>query len=93
MYASRVGNIDLVLLLVESGADLNIAAKYNLSALMLAIINGQSEIVRILIEAGADLTIRGKGAIGFDGKTALILAKERGQERTISLLQLAGAKE
>ena len=94
LYASRVGNIDLVRLLVESGANLNITAKYNLSALMLAVINGHGEVVRILINAGADLNIRGgKGAIGFYGKTALVLAKERGQELVISLLQEAGATE
>lgn len=94
MYASRVGNIDLVRLLVESGADLNTAAKHNLSALMLAVINGHAEVVRILIESGADLTIRGgKGAIGFYDKTAMVLARERGQEMVINLLQEAGATE
>ena len=94
MYGSRVGNIDLVRLLVESGADLDITAKYNLSALMLAVINGHADVARFLIEAGADLTIRGgNGAIGFCGKTALVLAKERGQELVINLLQEAGATE
>ena len=72
----------------------NLLAKYNLSALMLAVINGHAEVVRILIESGADLTIRGgKGAIGFYDKTALVLAKERGQELVINLLQEAGATE
>ena len=94
MYAARVGNTSLAHFLVGSGADLNTVAKYNLSALMLAIINGHAEVARILIEAGADLTIQGsEGAIAFYRKTALALAKERGQERIITLLQNAGVTE
>ena len=56
--------------------------RFNLSALMLAVINGRDAIVGVLADAGADRTIRGTGAPGFAGKTALDIALEA--ERVIA---------
>ncbi len=64
--------------LVALGADLNVTAKFNLSALMLAVIAGHVEIARLLARAGADLRLAGAGAPGFAGKTACDLAVARG---------------
>lgn len=83
----------MVRLLVERGAALNTTAKYHLTALMLAIINGHTEIARILIHAGADGSIRGTGAPGFYHKTALALAEERGQGEVVAWLKAAGVTE
>jgi len=61
--------------LTAHGADLNHTAKYHLSALMLAVINGRDAIVGILVDAGADRSIEGSEAPGFAGKTALDIAR------------------
>ncbi len=74
MRAAREGRTEVVALLVELGARLDHTAKYNLSALMLAVIGNHAEIVRVLRDGGADLSLTGSGAPGFHGKTALDLA-------------------
>jgi ankyrin repeat protein len=76
----------VVRLLVKHGADLNVTAKFNLSALMLAIIGGHEDIARELVAAGVDLEARGSGAPGFSGKTAHDLALERGMRGLVELL-------
>ena len=97
--ATEKGYTDLVRLLIERGANLNITAKYHLTPLMLSITLYRYEIARLLIEVGADFTTRGgKGAVGFNGKTALMLAQERvealkGQMELVDLLRRAGARE
>src|SRR5579871_1795286 len=91
--ATEKGYIDLVRLLIDRGADLNVTAKYHLTPLMLSITLYRYQIARLLIEAGADFSIRGgKGAMGFKGKTALMLAQERvealkGQIEIVDLLK------
>ena len=59
-------------------ADLDRAAKFGLSATMLAVVNHHQAVAEVLAEAGADLTRRGTGAPGFVGRTASDLARERG---------------
>jgi ankyrin repeat protein len=79
MIAAHHGQAAVVRLLVTRGAALDRSAKYRLTALMLAVIGGQADVVRLLVDAGADRTIRGTGAPGFDGKTALDLARAAGR--------------
>ena len=78
MLAAHRGHRALVETLVAAGADLDVTAKYNLSALMLAIVAGHAAVARVIARAGADLGIRGRGAPGFEDKTAHDLAVERG---------------
>jgi ankyrin repeat protein len=54
--------------LIAHGADLNHTAKYHLSALMLAVINGRDAIVGILVDAGADRSLRDRSAPGFEAR-------------------------
>jgi ankyrin repeat protein len=68
----------VVVSLIAHGAQLDVTAKYGLSALMLAVVNGHAEIARDLTRAGADLSLVGSGAPGFAGKTARDLATARG---------------
>jgi len=84
--AARHGQVDVVRLLIERGALLDHTAKYGLSAIMLAVINGYVEIVRLLAQAGADLALRGSGAPGFHDRTALDLAEARGDAAMIEVL-------
>jgi ankyrin repeat protein len=78
MLAAHAGHWAAVQLLVDYGANLNLTAKYGLSAVMLAVIAGHKEIAKALARAGADVTLRGTGAPGFTGKTAADLAAARG---------------
>jgi ankyrin repeat protein len=80
MLAAHHGYREMVETLVEGGADLNVTAKYNLSALMLAVTAGHAAVARLLARAGADLRVRGSGAPGFAGKTAHDLAVGRNME-------------
>ena len=86
MVAAMRGDSDTVRWLAAQGASLDHVAKFRLSALMLAVINGHREVARILVEAGCDVTLRASGAPGFAGKTALDLAKGRGDETMVVLL-------
>jgi uncharacterized protein len=74
-----------VRLLIDRGADLNRAAKYHLTALMLAVIAGHESSVAALIAAGADLTLTGSGAPGFAGMTARDLADAAGRAAIVRL--------
>jgi ankyrin repeat protein len=78
MLAAQRGHHRVLAVLVAAGASLNVAAKYGLSALMLAVVNLHAESAALLARAGADRTLRGSGAPGFSGKTAHDLAVERG---------------
>ena len=86
MNAARDGRMDVVRWLIARGAELDHTAKFHLSALMLAVINGRDAIVGLLVDAGADRSIRGSGAPGFDGKTALDIASAGGREIMVALL-------
>jgi ankyrin repeat protein len=87
MIAATEGNPDAVTLLAAHGANLDCTAKYGLSALMIAVVRGHGDVVRALLAVGADQSIRGTGAPGFAGKTALDLARARGDRLLIEMLQ------
>ncbi len=49
MYASYIGNLELVKTLISQGADVNIKDKYGSTALMVALLQKQSEVAIHLI--------------------------------------------
>ncbi len=87
MRATARGHLEVVRVLIEAGTDLDGVAKYGLTALMLASLNGHEEVALALIEAGADVARVGLGAPGFAGKTALELARVRGQATTVTAIE------
>jgi len=94
MMAATHGRTAAVDLLIAHGADLNVTAKYGLSALMLAIVNRHAGIATALLDAGTDTSLRGTGAPGFANKTAADLAREAGFNElsdAITLDQIARA--
>ena len=85
MSASRYGNLEIVKLLVESGADIN-NAKDNIgnTALTYASYFGRLEVVIYLVENGADVNAKDEY-----GETALDKASTK---EVKELLRKAGAK-
>ncbi len=81
MIAAHTGQLEVARLLVASGADLECAAKYRLTPLMLAVIGGHEELALMLARAGADLSATAGGDADFAGKTASDLAADRGLAR------------
>ncbi|KAF7364782.1 ANK-REP-REGION domain-containing protein [Mycena venus] len=83
--ACLAGRRDVILLLLDKGADINFAAKYG-TPLSLASQNGHTQVVRLLLEKGADVNV----ATGNDG-TALCAASSRGRTEIVQLLLDNGA--
>jgi ankyrin repeat protein len=73
MIASQDKQLEMVKLLVENGANINIENEYNYSALMYAIYSGKLKIVKYLVEHGADINIK-----GIDNYKPLSLASHYG---------------
>jgi len=56
LLASRDGHLDAATLLVEVGADVNLADPNGLTPLLMALTNGQIGVAKFLLEHGADRT-------------------------------------
>ena len=74
VVAASEGNLESLLVIMESGCDLNRQSDLGFTPLMKACEHGNNEIVLTLIDAGADRDIKSKAA----GLTALMIAAQRG---------------
>jgi ankyrin repeat protein len=81
MFASRKGNVEMIKLLIESGADINARTSKGKTALMEAAYGDKADAVDTLIVMGADINIRDD-----ENRTALIYAARRGTLETIQVL-------
>ena len=79
--AIEEGDEELVRMLVEAGADVDVAGWMEETPLHAAIEKGNVEIVRILVEAGADVN-----KPGWMGQTPLALAVEEGNAEIMEIL-------
>jgi ankyrin repeat protein len=71
MFASMRGYTELVDLLLQAGADVNVAPECGGgTALIYASINGYEEIVRLLLKAGADINAKFIGGMTVFGCAA-----------------------
>ena len=84
--AAECGHVECVALLLEAGADKDLADFEGTTALHLAADHGRSEVVKLLLEAGAD-----KDAADYHDRTALHLAAWEGDLKVVKLLLDAGA--
>ena len=87
MSAARRGNPEIVKLLIDSGADINIRGSISgVTALMVAVGWGHTEIIKLLIDNGADINIK-----NYHSSTALIVAARSNQTEVVQLLIDNGA--
>ena len=94
IYAAMAGHEETVAALAEGGADPNKADSHGSTPLMWAACMGRDSTVRQLLELGADCMVVSTGAGPFkEGKTALELAEERGQEEAGGVLRVWGASQ
>lgn len=75
------GHLDVVITLIENGADVNIEYINGDTALMRAVMVGRNEIVKTLIDYGADINAKDN-----DGWSALIWASYRGHNDIVKTL-------
>ena len=76
------------MLLIFAGADVNAKNVESETPLMKAARRGSVECVQALLKRGADSTVRDN-----EGKSALALAREGGNDDVVSLLKDHGAPE
>ena len=86
MHAARVGQDELVTLLLKHGADIDARSDDGLTALMRAVVKGHEGVVRILLKHGARIDLRDKGQA-----TVLHWAARKGQIVIVKALLDAGA--
>jgi len=82
--------VELVQLLISSGANVNARRRDGLTALHSAGYRGLLRVIRVLLDHGADRTVQGYAGIGpHSGKTAAQVAASQGQEQASVLLATA----
>ncbi len=79
-FAAR-GNLEMVQLLIEFGANVNLADNQGMTCLMKASQNGHLAIVALLVKSGADLT-----CTDSKGSTCLVYAAKSGHSELLQYL-------
>ncbi len=91
MAATHYGHTDVVMLLLENGADVNAKTSNGLNAMYIALVAEHTEVIKLLLSAKVDIN----AGVPIEGKehTPLAIAKMNGNTDIIELLEKAGAKE
>lgn len=82
MEAAHRGCVDVVKLLVSSGADVNLKNAFGYTALMVAAGSGNREIVKVILDSGADIDIKNRR-----GETAGIIAYSNGRHDVVKIIK------
>ena len=96
--AAAFGRLDQVALLIQRGADVNLAVPGDENPLMGAAEGGHLEVVKFLVDKGADIHTRiwsQRGGRADDGewRTALSQARKNRHVVVVSYLESLGARE
>jgi len=86
--ASMNGDVEKVISLLGSGADINVKDQRGWTPLLWAVSRGQMDLVKLLLDKGA--VVNPKHEYGW---TALKIAKAKGNKEIVGLLKAHGAKE
>ena len=87
ILAASFGNKNIVKMLLENGADVNLGNNIGATALHFASEHGHREVVELLLGNGANINLADK-----EGATALHTASEEGYEKVVALLLERRAK-
>ena len=88
MHAAEAGNVEIGLLLLENGVDIEAVDEFNDPALNVAAFNGNLEFTQMLVDQGAELNVP-----GFGGATALVHARNQGHDEIVNYLASVGGTE
>lgn len=86
MHTAMIGDINVMKLLIDAGADVNRNDCKGNTALLISSQQVHGDIVKLLINSGADVNIPDE-----TGNTALMMASEQGNENMIDVLLKSGA--
>lgn len=86
MQACRFGRADIVNILLQAGADINLTNHDGNNALWLACFSGDTATIEVLLEGGVDINKQ-----NVTGATSLIYAASAGKATVVKLLLDAGA--
>ena len=79
-------HLEVIQLLIEAGADVNLPTRDGYRPLMAAASSGSIKAVKLLLRAGAEVNVADN-----QGDTALILARDAERDEVVELLKEAGA--
>ncbi len=85
-HASMNGDVDKVISLLDSGADINAKDQRDWTPLLWAVSRGQIDVVKLLLDKGADFNAKGE-----HGWTPLMESANRGHSEVAKLLLKKGA--
>merc|ERR1740128_990129 len=86
-FKDNMTAINLIHILLDHGADINLRNEYGRTALMsLAWYDGKENILAALLDNGADVNLQNNVFGKFYNYTALMYAAEEGKEKTVSML-------
>ncbi len=86
-YAVRIDSLEIADLLIDGGANVSAATRYNITPLSLACEKGDAPMIERLLKAGAD-----PNATSEEGQTALMTAALAGRVDAVKVLLSHGAK-
>ncbi len=98
MRAARAGRCDVIRILVQAGADPNLAGRENvetnITPLMLASRRGHKDAVELLLQAGAKTGVRIGSVFGHRaGQNAMQQARDKGRDEIVKVLRTAAKSE
>lgn len=84
-YGNKGLSTEIVELLIDGGADVNLANYQGRTPLMVACLMNKPEIIKVLLERGANYAV--KTSLGLTGQTAMMFARAGKCQEAIDVLE------